>query len=86
MPKKEINSTKKIIKDKKIDIKRISIIALIILIVIIILLVLFSSSVFKPKKEIEYVSDSTDPLSIGEEKYLEFLWMVDGAFNYERYN
>ena len=26
-----------------------------------------------------------NPLMIGEEKYLEFLWMVDGAFNNERY-
>ena len=25
-------------------------------------------------------------LSIGIEKYLEFLWMVDGAFNYQRYD
>ena len=31
-------------------------------------------------------SDANDELSIGERKYLEFLWMVDGAFNYERYN
>ena len=27
-----------------------------------------------------------EALTIGEEKYLEFLWMVDGAFNNERMN
>jgi len=27
-----------------------------------------------------------EALKIGEEKYLEFLWMVDGAFNNERFN
>ena len=27
-----------------------------------------------------------DAIKIGEEKYLRFLWIVDGAFNSERYN
>lgn len=27
-----------------------------------------------------------DALTIGEERYLEFLWMVDGAFNSEKYD
>lgn len=26
-----------------------------------------------------------DAIKVGEEKYLEFLWMIDGAFNDERY-
>ena len=30
--------------------------------------------------------DNSEALKIGEEKYLEFLWMVDGAFNNERMN
>ncbi len=32
-----------------------------------------------------FSKDNTDDLLIGEEKYLEFLWMVDGAFNSERF-
>ena len=45
----------------------------------IILFVVFTSA---------YHSSLTDSeaLEIGEEKYLEFLWMVDGAFNSERFD
>ncbi len=32
------------------------------------------------------VINQVDDLAIGETKYLEFLWMIDGAFNNERYN
>ena len=37
------------------------------------------------KIETSTLSDD-DALTIGEKKYLEFLWMVDGAFNDSRYN
>ncbi len=36
-------------------------------------------------KYIPYVKEN-NVLKIGEEKYLEFLWIVDGAFNDDRYN
>ena len=39
-----------------------------------------------PNGDIKYVQNGGDELSLGEIRYLQFLWMVDGAFNYERYN
>ena len=37
------------------------------------------------KANINNIPDD-EAIKIGEEKYLKFLWMVDGAFNSERYN
>ena len=42
--------------------------------IVIILFAIFTSS-----------SESKDYITIGEDKYLKFLWMVDGAFNDERF-
>ena len=55
-----------------------------ILLVIIIIAVLLIYFVTKDNNDFTY--DNDDALSIGEEKYLEFLWLVDGAFNDSRYN
>jgi hypothetical protein len=62
---------------KKIRLKRKSIIIIIFVLVIILIISLLLNR--RPLNDKE-------ALSLGENKYLEFLWMVDGAFNYERYN
>lgn len=54
----------------------------ILLILLLINLSIMSFLGFSKALEIEL--DEEDALVIGEEKYLEFLWMVDGAFNDER--
>ena len=67
--------------------KKMSITSIIVIIVIVIIsLILVCSKLFKLNKNVGNVEDKTEALAIGETKYLEFLWMVDGAFNYERYN
>ena len=73
---------KKIIKEIK-D-KKIIIISVIIILALVTIL-LFKNNGSK-SSNIKYVQDTKDELSISEKKYLEFLWMVDGAFNNQRYN
>ena len=67
----------------KISKKHIILFAIFICLSIIIILMCKTSS---NNNNTEYVRDNKDAISIGEMRYLEFLWMVDGAFNYERYD
>ena len=78
------NNLKKIIKSlfNKKNMTRI----IVIVIVVVVGLVLLCSKFFRLNRSVGNVEDKNEALSIGENKYLEFLWMVDGAFNYERYN
>lgn len=62
---------------KKIKLKRKQVI-----IIIFILILFFVGSLLLIRRPL----NEKDALSLGENKYLEFLWMIDGAFNYERYN
>lgn len=77
------NNLKKITKSffKKSNITRIVVIT-----IVVVGLVLLCSKLFRLNKSVGIVEDKNEALSIGENKYLEFLWMVDGAFNYERYD
>ncbi len=63
-----------------------------IIVAVLIAIVLFviisidkSSSKYKNKSGNMQYDKVSDPLTIGEEKYLEFLWIVDGAFNDSRF-
>ena len=62
---------------KKLVQKLLTIVAIILMIVIGIYVYDIISNPLLSKEEAK---------KIGEERYLAFLWMVDGAFNYERYN
>ena len=59
-------------------------------IICIIMVVLLSVTLFKNEssasEEIQVTLKEDDALSIGENKYLEFLWIVDDAFNDARFN
>ncbi len=66
-------------KEKK-PVSRYIYIALIIIIIFGILLAVGKNVKRNDTKTME------DALLLGEEKYLEFLWVVDGAFNDSRYN
>ena len=84
------NTKKKSISVKKKDKEKKSIFNskyLIILIVIIVIigLVFIIKHQKTAKEEIELADLKDDALSIGEQKYLEFLWLVDGAFNDAKY-
>ena len=50
-----------------------------------VLLVVILFLAFHKSDEQKLVELREDALSIGEKKYLAFLWMIDGAFNDERY-
>lgn len=70
---------------KKMSDKKVILLVVIVILLLILILILKGHD-NNQNENIRYVQDTKDPLSIGETKYLEFLWMVDGAFNYERYN
>ncbi len=57
---------------------------LIILVVVIVILAIFLLT-RKGENGGSIIFDKDDTLAIGEKKYLQFLWLVDGAFNNERY-
>jgi len=65
---------------------------LVMLLIVAIIILGIYSTFFKGKRSVKVddtnknITDEVDLLSLGEEKYLEFLWMVDGAFNDQRYN
>ena len=54
------------------------------LMIILIFLAIVSFAIITKSDNNEF--DKEEILKIGEEKYLQFLWMVDGAFNNERMN
>ena len=62
------------------------IIIILIGIILFVLLFLFLSKNNLKNEEKTFTLQEDDSLSIGVGKYLEFLWMVDGAFNDSRYN
>ena len=70
------------VNNKNNKFKLLIIIGIVLIIAIIIFIVVRNNN---ERKKL-YVIDANDELSIGEKRYLEFLWMVDGAFNYQRYN
>ena len=57
-----------------------------ILIIIVILIVIICFLLSGKKVNGGFIFQRDDALSLGEKKYLSFLWMVDGAFNDQRYN
>lgn len=71
---------------KKINIITIFLIILILFIGIYFVFIKSNQKSDLNKDDNRNINKEIDELSIGEQKYLEFLWMVDGAFNYERYN
>lgn len=78
---------------KKNDNRIVYLIIIIIILVIGIVVIIFNAvnsksnnAVNSKSNDKKYDQIAVDELSLGEEKYLEFLWMVDGAFNNVRYN
>lgn len=64
-----------------------------IYIILIIIIIIVITIYFVTKNNSNYfyngnnfIYENDDALSLGEKKYLEFLWLVDGAFNDSRYN
>lgn len=74
MKKKEVKENTKLNKN------------IIVLFCVFVIVVTLTFILSKREKELTVDNNDNTILSLGEKKYLEFLWMVDGAFNDERYN
>ena len=63
---------------------------LILFIVLIIIVVIILMLTYNKEKNVDIIADRNltekEALELGEDKYLRFLWMVDGAFNDYRYD
>ena len=81
MKKIEDEQTKKSEESKKNN-KKVIIIIIIVIAILILCILVFS----KKEDKTGIIFEQDDALSLGEKKYLSFLWMVDGAFNNQRYN
>ena len=99
MIKENANISKKenIVQEKKVNIdnKKISndenkksnkLIYIILAVIIFLFLIIYFVTKNNDVNNIGATVDSEDALSIGEKKYMEFIWLVDGAFNDSRYN
>lgn len=80
----EEDKSKKKNNDVKVIAKKYKKIAIVVVALSIIMFLGYFLLPKKPGGGI-YIFQKDDAITIGEKKYLQFLWMVDGAFNNERY-